>query len=92
MNSKAEPPVHVASATAQISERMLLVYSLLRSKTSEASLYSVGVTLYDRDGQNDAALVTDVTGNDEEAAALFQKLVDGTVTPCTLTDVLEDLL
>ena len=37
-------------------------------------------------------MIENVTTDEDKARELFHRIVEGTVTPCTLSDVLEDLL
>ena len=69
-----------------------LLYALYESKRSGGGCsYSVTVTI--TDGRNcETAAASDLTRSPEEAVRLFMLLFRGTVTPCALADVLEELL
>ncbi len=83
----------VQTEVRQIQKGMTLITSLLRTFDTERSYFSIAVVLFsEADGGEDARLIEDITGDTELAHSLFRLIVDGTVTPCTLTDVLEDHL
>ena len=44
------------------------------------------------DGNRSECLVRDITSDKTLAEEFYYKIISGTVTPCTLTDVLSDLL
>lgn len=44
------------------------------------------------DGESDTALLRDVSSRKDTAKALFSSLVSGAVTPCTVYDVIEDMI
>ena len=69
-----------------------LLYALYGSKCPNGDFsYSVTVTI--TDGENcETAAASDLTRSPEEAVRLFSLLSRGTVTPCALADVLEELL
>jgi hypothetical protein len=70
----------------------ILISNLLQTTTEEGSVFSVAVTLFSDTFETDARLIRDVSRNRKEAENLFLRITAGAVTPCTLADVLEDLL
>ena len=70
-----------------------LIHVLTESRDGARTFYSmVSALLPCTDPQNDICIVHDITGEKEKAADIFHRLVSGTVTPCTLEDILSDLL
>ena len=69
-----------------------LTYALFQRELSRGGRsYSIGVSIVG--GRvPDRALARDVARTRSAALALFAKIADGLVTPCTLFDVLEDML
>lgn len=89
--SSAMLPVETAVKTPD--EGFTLVSVLLRTDFNDTSFFSIAVTLYTENGENtDARLIKDITTDPKQASEIFRKIADGTVTPCTVSDVLEDLL
>lgn len=83
----------VETAVAHIDENFTLVSTLLLTDTADASYFSIAVSLYTDDPRkSDTRLIRDITRNRTVALSLFHSIVDGTVTPVSLADVLEDLL
>lgn len=73
-------------------EGRILISNLLHTAQEDHSCYSIAVSLF-RDGESeDMRLIEDFTRDPETAVSLFLQITAGTVTPCTLCDVLEDLL
>ncbi len=56
-----------------------------------SKMYSVFARL-SSDGDSYEELVTDVTHNSEKARSLFDMIINGMVTPCSLKDIVEDFL
>ena len=75
-----------------LSENRFLVSALLKTTGENGIFYSILVTLAMPGDAGDSCLAEDVSRCRSSAEALFARLVEGTVTPCTLKDVLEDLL
>ncbi len=76
-----------------VGEGLTLISILLRTDTGHTSSFSIAVTLFDgNSANNDARMIEDVTADTDEAEKLFRLITEGAVTPCTLSDVLEDLL
>lgn len=73
-------------------EGRILISNLLYTAKEDFSCFSIAVTLFRNGEPEDMRLIEDFTRNPETAQSLFRKITDGTVTPCTLCDVLEDLL
>lgn len=69
-----------------------LTYTLLEDFLPNGDrYYSMSISLEGSAGTEKCS-VRDITGNRQFAIRLFQMICRGTVTPCTLTEVLEDLL
>ena len=91
--------------TAENGERFELYYQLMESVRCPADnltadngskagdiCYSVMISEYCGGVCRDSSLAYDITDEKEKAFGLFRTLVNGTVTPCTLFYVLEDIL
>lgn len=74
-------------------EEMKLTYTLFRSlrKSSGRFVYSLSVQL-SSNGKSESSFVYDITRTRSRADELFTIICEGTVTPCTLSDILEDIL
>lgn len=82
----------LAVRTSSLASRSL-VHVLMESCSENRIYYSIVSALFPcSDPQEDICIVHDITGEKEKAAGLFHLLADNTVTPCTLEDVLSDLL
>ncbi len=82
----------VDTRICRLPEGRVLISNLLYTEGEEYACYSIAVSLF-RDGKaDDMRLVEDVTRDQKTAQSLFYRITDGTVTPCTLCDMLEDLL
>jgi|GEM_PF-2068219 len=92
MTVKKERPEVVAVRKESL-PGMSLVYALYgtRLKGLKDVSYSVTVSVTGAYGSETAA-VSDLTRSREEADRIFALLADGTVTPCALKDVLEEIL
>ena len=86
------PPsaVSVRTASAEAGE-FRLRYSLFRTGSGARAVYSLSVLLEAPEG-DEGAEILDLTRDPFEANRLFDLVSGGGVTPCTLRDVLEDLL
>ncbi len=83
----------VETAIRHIGNELTLVSILLQTNTAVASFFSIAVTAFTDDpAKNESRLIENITADTKKATELFHLIVEGTVTPCTLTDVLEDLL
>ena len=85
------------SETVQISsesptDSLHLTTVLMKIHCNDHSHYAIGVLASSEDQATDFRLVHDVTRDPEVAEFLFGAIVKGQVTPCTLIDVLSDLL
>lgn len=85
------------SETVQISsefptDSLHLTTVLMKIHCNDHSHYAIGVLASCEDQPTDFRMVHDVTRNPEVAEFLFGAIVKGQVTPCTLIDVLSDLL
>ena len=68
-----------------------LTYRLIGIPCRRGISYSLSVKIESEDGADEAA-VHDIARSRADADRLFHAVADGLVTPCTLADVLEDLL
>ncbi|MBQ3708423.1 MAG: hypothetical protein II889_11025 [Clostridia bacterium] len=68
-----------------------LTYRLEEIPLRRGKSYDIAVRIESVDGAQ-TSTVHDVSRNRAAAQRLFQAVADGLVTPCTLADVLEDLL
>ena len=85
------------SETVQISsefatDSLHLTTVLMKIHCNDHSHYAIGVLASSEDQATDFRMVHDVTRDPEVAEFLFSAIVKGQVTPCTLIDVLSDLL
>ena len=85
------------SETVQISsefptDSLHLTTVLIKIHCNDHSHYAIGVLASSEDQATDFRMVHDVTRDPEVAEFLFGAIVKGQVTPCTLIDVLSDLL
>lgn len=70
-----------------------LVTVLTESADGGRICYSVAAALLPSAAPHeDACIVHDITGDAGEASRIFRLIADGCVTPCTLEDVLSDML
>ena len=82
----------VSTAIRHLPEGRLLITNLLHTAREGCSFFSIAVTMFCDDAPGDMQFVEDFARTPETAQSLFRQISDGTVTPCTLCDVLEDLL
>ena len=85
------------SETVQISsefptDSLHLTTVLMKIHCNDHSHYAIGVLASSEDQATNFRMVHDVTRDPEVAEFLFGAIVKGQVTPCTLIDVLSDLL
>ena len=85
------------SETVQISsefptDSLHLTTVLMKIHCNDHSHYAIGVLASSEDQATDFRMVHDVTRDPEVAEFLFGAIVKGQVTPCTLIDVLSDML
>ena len=85
------------SETVQIfsefpTDSLHLTTVLMKIHCNDHSHYAIGVLASSEDQATDFRLVHDVTRDPEVAEFLFGAIVKGQVTPCTLIDVLSDLV
>ena len=74
-------------------EEFDLVYSLFKSKKRSLGRYVYSIEISVSDGNNvESNFVYDVTRLKKRAETIFHLLCENAVTPCTLCDVLEDIL
>lgn len=70
-----------------------LCYELIGEVLPEKRIaYAIFVRLSYADSHCKECLVRDITSDKALATTLYHKILCGTVTPCTLTEVLSDLL
>ena len=67
-------------------------YALIRADLGSRFAFSVAVRLRSPDGVLDSARVDDLSSVYDTARAVFDAVVAGSVTPCTLRDVAYDLI
>ena len=74
-------------------EDLHLEYRLYESRQTadRRRCYAISAAVLSH-GDREEVCVCDVTRTKRRALSLFRLICDGLVTPCTLTDVLEDLL
>ena len=78
--------------TAHLGFRQLF-FTLLQSSDGQRSFYSILCTLYPCENPTeDICIVHDITGDKQKADEIFSLLADGAVSPCTMEDILSDLL
>lgn len=83
----------VKTVIQHVGEDLTLISTLVRNDTAQHPFFSIAVTLFaPNTGRNDARMIENVTTDGNTAEELFRRITEGTVTPCTLSDVLEDLL
>lgn len=83
----------IQTAVRTPQEGFTLITTLLETEEESRTHYSISVALFTKDPcGTDARLIRDITGERGTAESLFRLITDGTVTPCTLPDVLEDAL
>ena len=82
----------VRTEIRHLPEGRLLISNLFHTVREDASCFSMAVSLFRDGAPEDMRFIEDFTRDPETAQTLFSKITDGTVTPCTLCDVLEDLL
>jgi len=86
-----------SAAVEVVSQRLntekTLTTVLLQTEENGRLYYSFAAVLCPVEiPSEDICIVHDVTGNPEDANHIFRLLTEGSVTPCTLEDVLSDLL
>ncbi|MBQ7921121.1 MAG: hypothetical protein IJ325_00895 [Clostridia bacterium] len=70
-----------------------LYYELIEEVLPDNRItYALFVRLSYSDGKQKECLVQDITSDKDLATVLYHKILCGSVTPCTLTEVLSDLL
>lgn len=74
-------------------DNLYLTYTLFRSakKASGRYVYSVEISIFDGDN-TESNFVFDISRLKGRAKDIFDLLYENCVTPCTLKDVLEDIL
>ena len=74
-------------------DRRSLLHILTESCDGMRTFYSIVSALYPTsDPCEEVCIVHDVTGDREQARRIFRLLAEGEVTPCTLEDILSDML
>jgi hypothetical protein len=70
-----------------------LSLTLLKSIDGQRCFYSIICTLIPCENpQEDICIVHDITGDEQKASEIFTLLADGAVSPCTMEDIISDLL
>ncbi len=67
-------------------------YKLIKDTNTSPPSYSFFVSVENEYDYYDEALVKDVTSSEESAYEIFSLITEGTVTPMTIKEILEDLL
>jgi len=71
----------------------VLYYELIREVPSPGrTAYGILSRITYTNGKREEYLVHDITDDRDKAEEFYYKILSGTVTPCTLTDILSDLL
>lgn len=87
-NSPAEPG-EIIDCRVYSFGNFAAVYTL----SEKESMFELGVTLVDPEGNlEDRIFIPNLTPNEAEARSMLECLYNGNVTPCTVTDVLEDMI
>lgn len=76
----------------KITENLHLTTVLLQISNTEYCHYAIGVFSQESGNPSDFRIVDDITRDRTEAYKLFALIVNGGVTPCTLVDVLQDII
>ena len=100
MNMTANNSIRTASVyasvirtkTEEIAGRYLSTF-LCETVHEDEIYYSIAAALFPVwDPQEDIAIVSDITADRAYAEELYRKIADGSVLPCTLADILSDML
>jgi len=86
-NTNSTNIIQTTSVTTENSLKMR--YSLYKTTSRERIFYSIEATLCE---SNETVFVPDITGNEAKATRIFDLIVQGTVTPCCMFEVIEDLI
>ena len=85
--------IPVETAVRMPAEGLTIVTVLLRTDLDDTSSFSLSVTLHTENTDDmDSRFLKDITRDPKTASEIFQILRDGMVTPCTVSDILEDIL
>lgn len=92
MKNMNDPQHQIRSCSVSI-YGMRLDYILHETRIAEEkrNSYSISIQKY-ADASREYVVAPDVSSIRSRAVDLFNRVVSGTVTPCTLLDVIEDLL
>ncbi len=85
------------SETVQISSEFVtdalhLTTVLMKIHCPDHCHYTIGVLANEANHSADFHMIHDITRNADEAECIFSAIVTGHVTPCTLGDVISDLI
>lgn len=76
-----------------VRENCQLTNILIRTVSDTRTYYSIGVfAAPETDPASDCRIVTDISGDAQEAETLFEKIAEAEVFPYCLDEVLSDLL
>ena len=78
--------------TNHIDDSLQLITVLMRTECEDSHHYSLCVIASGKGGSTDFRMIHDITGNARKAERIFHTIARGAVTPCTLADVLEDMI
>lgn len=79
----------IRSAYTEIASHLSVRYELRESDTDGRQAYSFAVSLAET---KESAVVHDVTSDRDKAIFMFDMICRGSVTPCCLAEVTEDLI
>lgn len=82
----------VHTVSKKVTDTLHLTTVLMQIHCTDYSFYSIGVLALDETSQADFRMVHDITREYDEAERIFKAITDGNVTPCTLEDVLCDMI
>jgi len=93
MHATPCPPCTVLHTAFREDQGIHLLSILAETEWEMRPSYAITVLAFDGDTLlTDARTVCDVTSLRAEADRIFQYIADGLVTPCTLVDILSDML
>ena len=82
----------VQITTKFATEALQLTTILLKIHCTDHTHYTIGILANETNCLPEFHMIHDISRNNKDAMALFNAIADGYVTPCTLGDVLEDMI
>ena len=73
-------------------EQWTLTSVLSETTSAKHKYYSITVAVGQNTEAEDICTISDITGDTAEAERIFRIIADGCVMPCTLEDVISDIL